>query len=159
MLQAFRGDVGDEDSRPLVKAALATTISSQQEAQQENNKDFKFQKCLSENLLLRLYPDDLPELVMRRIASHFPALKARLSLESFVDIRNLVLTFPSPVCMAIIRTWSNAWITSRRLASAGCVASCCVFGYPDFPDDLEHYMSCDVLWSEMSLPFPRCFTA
>ena len=45
---------------------------------------------------------------------------------------------------AVIKTWSNTWATSSRLHEEKRLK--CFFGC-DAPDDLNHYLCCDPLWT------------
>ena len=50
------------------------------------------------------------------------------------------------VAMMYIKTMTNSWFTSKRLANAGVPQLNCIFGCVDCVDDLSHYLQCDVLW-------------
>ena len=49
------------------------------------------------------------------------------------------------VAMMYIKTMTNSWFTSKRLANAGVPQLNCIFGCVDCVDDLSHYLQCDVL--------------
>ena len=55
------------------------------------------------------------------------------------------------VAMMYIKTMTNSWFTSRRLANAGVPQLNCIFGCEDCVDDL--HTTCDVasygLWSAL----------
>jgi len=46
--------------------------------------------------------------------------------------------------MAAIKSWANAWTTTTRMHEAEELQ--CIFGC-DAPDNLDHYLSCDPLWT------------
>ena len=50
------------------------------------------------------------------------------------------------VAMMYIKTMTNSWFTSRRLANARVPQLNCIFGCEDCEDDLSHYLQCDVIW-------------
>ena len=50
------------------------------------------------------------------------------------------------VAMMFIKTITNSWFTTRRLANAGVPQLNCIFGCEDCVDDLSHYLRCGVLW-------------
>ena len=46
---------------------------------------------------------------------------------------------------AVIKSWANAWTTSTRMHEESDIG--CLFGCEREPDKLEHYLSCDHLWT------------
>jgi hypothetical protein len=50
------------------------------------------------------------------------------------------------VAMMYIKTMTNSWFTSRRLANAGVPKLNCIFGCEDCADDLSHYLQCQIIW-------------
>ena len=50
------------------------------------------------------------------------------------------------VAMIYIKTMTNSWFTSRRLANASVRQLSCIFGCEDCADDLSHYLQCQVIW-------------
>ena len=53
----------------------------------------------------------------------------------------------SGVAMMYIKTMTNSWFTSRRLANAGVHKLNCIVGCEGCEDDLAHYLQCHVIWS------------
>ena len=49
------------------------------------------------------------------------------------------------VAAAVIKTWANAWTTSSRLHEP--ISLPCIFGCDGCDDALEHYLTCDILWT------------
>ena len=50
------------------------------------------------------------------------------------------------VAMMYIKTITNSWFTTKRMANAGNPQLNCIFGCEDCMDDLSHYLQCDILW-------------
>jgi hypothetical protein len=50
------------------------------------------------------------------------------------------------VAMMYIKTMTNSWFTSRRLANARVPQLNCIFGCEDCEDDLSHYLQYKVIW-------------
>jgi hypothetical protein len=48
--------------------------------------------------------------------------------------------------MMYMKTMTNSWFTSRRLANAGVRKLKCIFGCEDCEDDLSHYLQCHFIW-------------
>jgi len=49
------------------------------------------------------------------------------------------------VVMTVLKTWANAWCTTRRYHEDICWP--CIFGCTGAPDTLSHYLSCSRFWS------------
>ena len=47
--------------------------------------------------------------------------------------------------MCCIKTWCKAWTTSARMHDATQMS--CLFGCAECRDCIEHYLSCDALWT------------
>ena len=48
--------------------------------------------------------------------------------------------------MMYMKTITNSWFTTKRMANAGVPQLNCIFGCEDCVDDLSHYLQCDFLW-------------
>ena len=88
-------------------------------------------------------------LVRRIIDFGFETTESQVS--TFIENINIALnaipqTKRKGVAMMYIKTITNSWFTSRRLANAGVPQLNCIFGCEDCADDLSHYLQCDVLW-------------
>ena len=69
---------------------------------------------------------------------------APFSAGRLVEIARQLKPNVAPCVIASLQhSWFNGWCTARRL-KASC--SCCVFGCPDYVDELEHYLICPRLW-------------
>jgi len=113
---------------------------------------------LYDQLLLRLYPDDLSSTFVKRAAVLCPEL--RVSDALFLELRPLLLGFPVAISQQVLRSWLNSWTTSRRMkvdSVCRCMFSC------DAPDGLGHYLRCPRLWEAIHacdrLPVPECVGA
>ena len=66
--------------------------------------------------------------------------------DNFKSIIPLVKKLGMRGASAIIKTWANAWATSSRMHEADVLP--CIFGCGcGEVDSLEHYLSCDPLWT------------
>ena len=52
------------------------------------------------------------------------------------------------VAAAVIKTWANVWTTSTRMHEP--IALPCIFGCEGCEDALNHYLSCDILWTAVT---------
>jgi len=61
----------------------------------------------------------------------------------FLELRPLLLAFPTALAQQVLRTWLNSWTMSRRTkvdSVSSCIFSC------DANDDSAHYLRCPRLW-------------
>ena len=49
------------------------------------------------------------------------------------------------VAMMYIKTITNSWFTTKRMANAGVPQLNCIFGCEDCVDDLSNYLQCDFM--------------
>ena len=49
------------------------------------------------------------------------------------------------VAAAVIKTWANVWTTSTRMHEP--IPLPCIFGCEGCSDTLNHYLTCDILWT------------
>jgi len=97
----------------------------------------KFQRSLYERLLFVLFPDDLHVTFVARAACLCPGFAASQAL--FCELRPKLSCFPAALAQQVLRTWLNAWTTSRRIK--GDAVHLCLFGCVA-DDDLYHYLRC-----------------
>ena len=74
--------------------------------------------------------------------------QASLYIENVnIALRAIPAKKRSGVAMMYIKTMTNSWFTSRRLANAGVRKLIYIFGCEGCEDDLSHYLQCHVIWS------------
>ena len=74
--------------------------------------------------------------------------QASLYIENVnIALRAIPAKKRSGVAMMYIKTMTNSWFTSRRLANAGVRKLNCIFGCEGCEDDLSHYLQCHVIWN------------
>jgi len=139
------GEVGLWKHRGVCKQALNETIVEENLFKREFPREtFRFQACLYRKVVVLLYPDDLPALFCRRVASSFPDVFARISVQSFLAAKVELCKFPKTFAQQILRTWAFGWCTSRRMHEPICLP--CLFCCGAGSDCQVHYFSCFKLW-------------
>jgi len=134
----------------FVPSALRETIAEQQRvAQEKPGSPFKFQRDLPRRLFVKTYPDDIHVTILKRCRKHFSELAVGLSLAHTFELRAFAASFPLAVAFQCVRSWANAWTTSRRMEEISVhPALCGCFGYTD---SQMHYFSCSRLWGAICL--------
>ena len=70
-----------------------------------------------------------------------------------LNIRKLLPSLRKSEVMMILKTWGNSWSTSYRYHEPKLLT--CLFGCPDCPDKLAHYVVCPWLFKIVSLIRPE----
>ena len=95
--------------------------------------------------LCSVVPDSWPALLSRRVEVLAPEATPYELREHRSDIDLILKNLGPARAMSIIKTWTNAWTTSRRYHEATILP--CIFGCNNAEDDLAHYLTCDPLWT------------
>ena len=104
----------------------------------------KLQRVLYTSLVSSLYPNELPLLFAKRIRSFLPDMVERIPLINWPELVNFCIALPKVLVLALVKTWSNAWTTARRMHDeATWACPCC--GCPN-SDYLSHLIDCRALW-------------
>ena len=114
-------------------------------------KDYKKGKPSCAGLQSAVYRKICPMLLVdtfhKTIAKRLCVLSPSTELPhdfDFLVLKNHMSRLPSSKAFALVRTWSNAWITSSRMHDL--VVRSCFFGCHNSRDELAHYVSCNRLW-------------
>jgi len=97
--------------------------------------------------LQSLTPPNWLETLARKLGS-FDCLEGvylALTIDGVEGICSALRKLGPRVSMAVVKTWANAWTTSRRMHEALLLP--CIFGCPGCEDNLDHYLCCDPLWT------------
>ena len=142
-------------SRPVLGRVLPDIVlrarAALARASQEGDRSFKLQRFISQALREALYPDNVHDLIMQRARTLCPEFpRAALYVD---DLRAFMSKLSPAWSSAILKTWANAWTTSRRLHLG--VPLQCVFGCSACADELIHYLHCPRLWRLLLLDSRR----
>ena len=123
-----------------------------------NNKTFHFQAAAYKMIKELALDSCFHKVVERRIKSlslklHFPNLSCLLDnlAPGLVEGSGLHKICGPALMSPWIKTLANGWCTSGRMHED--VSLPCILGCQSAPDDLSHYLTCDILWNMLRQHF------
>ena len=103
------------------------------------DRPVKLQGLAYTSILSGIYPDDLCNLIHRRLCGMFPKLQWEIDDVDFSELRTFV-GYPSVSwATVLIKTWVNG---CRRFQENDP----CILGCPDAQETVAHYTICNLLW-------------
>lgn len=84
-----------------------------------------------------------------KLGNALPPLAPALSIIDIIIIQEWLRRLPNGILFPILKTWNNAWSATFRTHCT--VRLSYVFGCREFPDDVNHYVHCLVLWNAVGL--------
>ena len=108
----------------------------------------KVQNIVTQFIVDVVYPNTLKNLFSKRLSTLFPECDGRIKDLDWRPIFDSMKLLAPHCAMCIVKTFLNAWTTSRRFHED--VAMPCLFGCRVKRDELEHYIVCARLWKAIA---------